>query len=100
MHKPRPDLEAELLRLLDGGRQLEAVKLYKERRGVPLMEAKQAVESLTARHGLMRQRAGCMGMVLAVVLVAVPAAVSLGMTMYYSLAKRTAVLHTAPASLP
>ena len=57
------------------------VKLYKER-GVPLMEAKQAVESLAARHGLVTQRAGCMGMVLAVVLAAVLAAVSLGMTMY------------------
>ena len=72
------DLEAELLRLLDGGRKLEAVKLYKDRMGVPLIEAKQAVESLAANHGLVPQRVGCLGMVLTVGLVAV----TLGMTMY------------------
>ncbi len=72
------DLEAELLRLLDGGRKLEAVKLYKDRMGVPLIEAKQAVESLAANHGLVPERAGCLGMVLTVGLVAV----TLGMTMY------------------
>jgi ribosomal protein L7/L12 len=72
------NLEAELLRLLGGGRKLEAVKLYKERMGVALIEAKQAVESLAARHGLVSQQAGCLGMVLAVVLVAV----TLVMAMY------------------
>ena len=72
------DLEAELLRLLGGGRKLEAVKLYKERMEVSLLEAKQAVESLAARHGLAPQRAGCLSMVLAIVLVAV----TLGMAMY------------------
>jgi ribosomal protein L7/L12 len=72
------DLEAELLRLLGGGKKLEAVKLYKDQMEVSLLEAKQAVESLAASHGLVPQRAGCLGMVLAVVL----AAVTLGMTMY------------------
>jgi ribosomal protein L7/L12 len=65
------DLEAELLRLLGRGDKLEAVKLYKDRMGVALIEAKQAVESLEARHGLVTQRAGCLGVVLAVVLAAV-----------------------------
>ena len=69
------DLESELLRLLGGGKKLEAIKLYKDRMGVALIEAKQAVESLAAKHGLVTQRAGCLGMVLAVVV----AAVALGM---------------------
>jgi len=64
------DLEAELLRLLGRGDKLEAVKLYKDRMGVALIEAKQAVESLAAGHGLVTQRAGCLGVVLAVVLAA------------------------------
>ena len=70
------DLEAELLRLLGRGDKLEAVKLYKDQKGVSLLEAKQAVESLAARHGLETQRGGCLGVVLAVVL----AAVTFGMT--------------------
>ena len=70
------DLEAELLRLLGRGGKLEAVKLYKDQKGVSLLEAKQAVESLAARHGLETQRGGCLGVVLAVVL----AAVTFGMT--------------------
>lgn len=65
------DLEADLLRLLGRGDKLEAVKLYKDRMGVALIEAKQAVESLAARHGLVPQRVGCLGVVLAVVLAAV-----------------------------
>lgn len=69
------DLEAELLRLLGRGDKLEAVKLYKDQKGTSLLEAKQAVESLAAGHGLETQRAGCLGVVLAVVL----AAVTLGM---------------------
>jgi len=55
------DLEAELLRLLGRGEKLAAAKLYKERKGVALLEAKQAVESLATKHGLGMQRAGCLG---------------------------------------
>jgi ribosomal protein L7/L12 len=65
------DLEAELLRLLEAGEKTEACKLYRNRMGVALIEAKQAVEALAASHGLVPQRAGCLGMVLAVVLAAV-----------------------------
>lgn len=68
-------LEAELLRLLGDGQKIQAVKLYKNQQGVTLLEAKQAVESLAARHGLGTQRVGCLG-VAAVVM----AAVALGMT--------------------
>ena len=55
---------------------LEAVKLYRDQKGASLLEAKQAVESLAARHGQVSQRNGCLGMVLAVIV----AAVALGMT--------------------
>jgi large subunit ribosomal protein L7/L12 len=65
------DLEAELLRLLGRGERLEAIKLYKERMGVALLEAKQAIETLAARHGLETQPAGCLGVVMAVMLTAV-----------------------------
>ena len=61
------DLEAELLRLLSRGEKLEAIKLYKDRSGAALIDAKQAVESLAARHGLVSQRVGCLGVVVAVV---------------------------------
>jgi len=61
------DLEAELLGLLRRGDKLEAVKLYRDRMGVSLLEAKQAVESLAASQGLTPQRAGCLGVMLAVV---------------------------------
>lgn len=36
-----------------------------------MIEAKQAVESLAARHGLVTQRAGCLGVLVAVVFAAV-----------------------------
>ena len=70
------DLEVELLRLLGRGDKLEAVKLYKDQKGVALIEAKQAVETLAARHGLETHRGGCLGVVAVVVL----AAVAFGMT--------------------
>jgi ribosomal protein L7/L12 len=74
MDKPNADLEQQVRLLLDQGQKIAAVKLYKDQTGVGLAEAKQAVESLAARHGLETQRAGCLGVVLAAVL----AAVSLG----------------------
>lgn len=65
------DLEAELLRLLGRGDKLEAIKVYKDQKGVTLIAAKQAVELLAARHGLVTQRAGCLGVVLVVIMTAV-----------------------------
>lgn len=44
------DEEAELLWLLRQGQKLEAIKLYRDRKGVALLEAKQAVESLAMKH--------------------------------------------------
>jgi hypothetical protein len=64
-------MEDELLQLLEAGRKLEAVKIYKQRTGVQLIEAKQAVEALGARHGIVPKGGGCAGVLVAIVMVAV-----------------------------
>ena len=69
--EPASDMEVELLRLLEAGKKLEAVKIYKQRTGVQLIEAKQAVEALARRHGIAAQNGGCFGVLLAVLLAAV-----------------------------
>jgi ribosomal protein L7/L12 len=65
------DMEAELLRLLEAGRKIEATRIYKERMGVQLIEAKQAVEALAARHGIVAKGCGCAGVLAAMVVVVV-----------------------------
>jgi ribosomal protein L7/L12 len=44
--------ERELIALLDQGRKIEAIKLYRERTGVGLKEAKDAVEAIQRRERL------------------------------------------------
>ena len=46
--KPTADLEKEVRSLLDQGRKIEAVKLYKDQTGVGLADAKNAVEAMQA----------------------------------------------------
>ncbi len=58
-----PD-DAELLELLNAGQKISAIKLYRERHGVGLKEAKDAVEALAGEHGIAAQGSGCAGMVL------------------------------------
>lgn len=57
------DGEAEILRLLGEGRKIEAIQLYRQNLGVGLKEAKQAVEALAERQGVVVRR-GCLGLVL------------------------------------
>ena len=52
------------LALLQNGRKIEAIKVYRERHGVGLKEAKDAVEELAGRHGIAAQGSGCAGVVL------------------------------------
>jgi len=52
------DVEADVCRLLNRGEKLHAVKLYREKTGTSLLEAKRAVEALAARHGIADQAAG------------------------------------------
>jgi ribosomal protein L7/L12 len=69
---PDDEMEAELLRLLEAGDKIEACKLYRNRTGVQLIEAKQAVEALAARHGIASKAGGgCAGVLLAIVVAAV-----------------------------
>jgi len=57
--------EEELLALLEQGQKIEAIKLYRERTGAGLKDAKDAVEAIGLKHGLMNKRAGCAAVLLA-----------------------------------
>jgi hypothetical protein len=59
-----PSGDAEILELMGAGQKIQAVKLYRERHGVGLKEAKDAVEALAAEHGIASQSSGCAGVVL------------------------------------
>ena len=64
-------LESEIVSLLQGGHKIDAIKLLRERCGIGLKEAKDAVEALAAKEGLPASKSGCAGVVLlAVILVA------------------------------
>jgi ribosomal protein L7/L12 len=59
------DLEDEVVSWLEQGQKIEAIKRYRERTGVGLKEAKDAVERMAERRGLVTsQRTGCLGVVL------------------------------------
>jgi ribosomal protein L7/L12 len=57
-------LEADVLNALSGNGKIAAIKLYRDRTKVGLKEAKDAVEGIAARHGLVAKGGGCAGMVL------------------------------------
>lgn len=62
------DWEAEVLQLMRQGEKINAVRLYRDRTGSTLFDAKQAVEEMAERHGITMQGGGCSG-VLAVSIV-------------------------------
>jgi ribosomal protein L7/L12 len=66
-------LEADVLRLLRDGERIRAAKLYKDRTGASLRDAKQAIESIATRHGIAVPDAGCGGVVIFLMVVAVAA---------------------------
>jgi hypothetical protein len=53
-----------VLELVRGGKKIQAIKVYRERHGVGLKDAKDAVEALAAQHGVTAQGSGCAGVVL------------------------------------
>ena len=59
------DTEGELLRLLQDGRKIEAIKRYRERNPCGLKEAKDIVEALAIQRGVVAPQSGCLGVVLA-----------------------------------
>jgi large subunit ribosomal protein L7/L12 len=57
--------EPEIVALMEQGRKIEAIKLYREKTGVGLKEAKDAVEAIATRRGIASpSRSGCLGVVL------------------------------------
>lgn len=54
----------DVLELVRGGKKIQAIKIYRERYGVGLKDAKDAVEALASRHGIAAQGSGCAGVVL------------------------------------
>jgi hypothetical protein len=59
------DLESRVRSLINEGQKNEAIKLYRERTGAGLKEAKDAVEATAARRGIViSQGAGCFGVVI------------------------------------
>lgn len=64
------DLKADLWALLQSGQKIEAVKLYRERTGCALRQAKDTVEAVAREHGVVVQRSGCLGVL--VLCLAVP----------------------------
>lgn len=59
-------VEAELLKLLQGGQKIAAIKLYREiHPGSGLKDAKDAVEAMAAQHGIAASKGvGCAGVLL------------------------------------
>lgn len=69
------DLEADVADLMREGQKIAAVKLYRERTGFGLKEAKDAVEAIARERGITSSGGGCLGIILlAVVLLAASAA--------------------------
>lgn len=67
--------EEEILSLLEQGRKIEAIKLYRERTGAGLKSAKDAIEAMARERGI-ASKSGCLGMLLLVILILVGQAMS------------------------
>jgi hypothetical protein len=77
MDESTDNLEQQVRSLLEHGKKLEAVHLYKEETGASLADAKQAVEAMATRHGLVSQQRGCLGLLAAMMVLVVGVAVAL-----------------------
>ncbi|MGO9115375.1 MAG: hypothetical protein ACLP9L_39690 [Thermoguttaceae bacterium] len=62
-----PDIEDDIVSLLEEGRKILAIKLYRRQTGAGLKEAKDAVEALATKYEISPKAAGCAGMVLLMV---------------------------------
>jgi hypothetical protein len=68
-------LEEELLGLLKSGKKIEAIKLFRQKAGVDLKEAHDAIQILMREHNIAQSGAGCSGATL-IIAVALGAAVA------------------------
>jgi ribosomal protein L7/L12 len=65
-----PALQSEIVALLEGRKKIEAIKLYRQRKGVGLKEAKDAVEAIAAQAGIATPAgSGCASVVLLLIVV-------------------------------
>ena len=70
------DLDKQVLELVAAGQKIAAIKLVRERTNSGLKDAKDAVEALAARHGIVPSaRSGCLGAATFLVSVSLPAVV-------------------------
>jgi ribosomal protein L7/L12 len=56
--------DPEIVSLLQAGKKIAAIKLYREKTGARLAPAKAAVEALASQRGIQFPRSGCAGVVL------------------------------------
>ncbi len=68
--------ENQILSLLKQGKTIPAIKLYREKTGVGLKQAKDFIEALAADQGIVSSRPGCLGVVLLLVLIPLAAIVA------------------------
>jgi ribosomal protein L7/L12 len=66
---PSP-LEEQVLSLMRQGQKIEAIKVYRAATACGLKEAKDSVESLAAKHGIVARGAGCASAILLLLVVA------------------------------
>ena len=63
------EVEQQLLRLVQEGQMISAIKLYREHTSCGLKEAKEFIDSLAMRHGIAAPRGGCLGVLLGLMIV-------------------------------
>ena len=68
-------LEADVLRVLRQGEKVKAVKLYRDRTGSTLVDAKRDVEEIAERHGITVEGGGCSGVLAVSIFVLITIAV-------------------------
>jgi ribosomal protein L7/L12 len=61
--------DADIVDLLRAGQKIRAIKLYRDRTGSALADAKNAVEAMARTHGIPASQSGCGSAVLAALLV-------------------------------
>jgi ribosomal protein L7/L12 len=57
------NLKADLWALIQHGRKIEAIDLYREQTGESVQRARDAIEVLGREHGVLSPRAGCFGLI-------------------------------------
>ena len=62
-------IDDHIVSLLEGGRKIVAIKLYRRQTGASLKDAKDFVEALAAKHDISPKATGCAGVVLLLVVV-------------------------------